>query len=333
VALLLLAGCGEPPPQVAELSGSTMGTTYSIKLAPPPQADARGLLAREVDARLEAINRQMSTYLPDSDLTRFNDARTTDWQAVPEPLVDLVERARRISEHTDGRYDVTVGPLVDLWGFGSAGSRDTRPGDAEIAAVLDRTGYRRLHARRAPPALRKEVAGLRVDLSSIAKGWAVDQLAELLQHHGFGDFLVEIGGELRAQGEKAPGRPWQVAIERPLAGRREVQRVVALRDMAMASSGDYRNFFTEGGRRYSHTIDPQTGQAVQHRLAAVTVFAENCTDADAWATALMALGEQHGPEIAAALDLQALFIVREGDELIEMVAPALHNARLWRQAD
>ncbi len=333
LAALAVSACGDRRPEVAELSGRTMGTTYSVKLAPAPQAQARAALKREIESRLERINRQMSTYLPDSDLTRFNEARTTGWQPVPGPLVALVERARRISEHTEGRYDVTVGPLVDLWGFGSAESRDSPPDAAEIAATLGTVGHRHLHTRRTPPALRKDVAGLRVDLSSIAKGWGVDQLVELLRARGYSDFLVEIGGELRAHGQKAPGQPWQIAIERPLPGRREVQRVVALRDLAMATSGDYRNFFTAGGRRYSHTIDPVSGEAVQHRLAAVTVFADNCTDADAWATALMALGEQRGPALAAALDLKALFIVRDGEQLQEAVAPALQRSALWQVAD
>jgi thiamine biosynthesis lipoprotein len=154
------------------------------------------------------------------------------------------------------------------------------------------------------------VPGLEIDLSSIAKGWAVDRIGRLLEAQGLGDYLVEIGGDLRARGSKAPGRPWRVAIEQPDEERRAVHQVLELRDAALATSGDYRNFFEDGGRRFNHTIDPRTGQTVQHRLASVSVVAADCTDADAWATALMALGDVEAPALAERLDLAALFIIR-----------------------
>lgn len=328
LAVLLAAACSEPAEQIAELAGRTMGTSYSIKLAPAPERAQRQALAELIDARLAEINRQMSTYLPDSDLMRFNRAVATDWQQVPAPLVELVERANRISEQTDGMYDVTVGPLVNLWGFGNAGDRDTPPSQQQIAELLPQVGYRHLQTRRSPAALRKTVADLQIDLSSIAKGWAVDQIGALLAAHGIKSFLVEIGGELYARGEKVPGAAWHVAIEQPLPDRRAVQRVIELRDMAMATSGDYRNFFSAGDRVYSHTIDPRSGQAIQHRLASVTVLADNCTDADAWATALLALGEQRGPELAEKLAIRALFIVHTGDGFREQASTALTDARL-----
>jgi thiamine biosynthesis lipoprotein len=326
--LALLQGCGNPPVEVAELSGRTMGTTYSIKLAQAPGAASRGALQQRVEQRLAEIDRQMSTYRTDSDLMRFNRTQSTDWQSVPARLVELIDQANRISGLTDGSYDVTVGPLVNLWGFGSSASRTTPPPADEIASALRRTGYRHLAVRRSPPAMRKAVAALEVDLSSIAKGWAVDQLAALLKDAGLGNFLVEIGGELRAVGEKSPGTPWRVAIERPATDRRAVHRVIALRDMAVASSGDYRNFFEDDGQRYSHTIDPATGRPVRHRLAAVTVFADRCAEADAWATALLALGERRGPQLAAELGLRAMFIVRDDLGLREQISPALGRAAL-----
>lgn len=327
--LLLLSGCGQAPPEIAELSGGTMGTSYSIKLSPAPPVSRLDELRRSVERRLETINRQMSTYQDDSDLTRFNLARSTDWQPLPGAVVELVEQANRISRLTDGRYDVTVGPLVNLWGFGNSGSRDRPPSDKEIVTLLAQVGFRNLHSRRNPPALRKMVAELQVDLSSIAKGWAVDQIAELLLAQGFENFLVEIGGELRAQGQKSASEPWRIAIEQPSFDSRIVQRVFELHDMAMATSGDYRNFFAADGQVYSHTIDPRTGQPVQDRLASVTVLAENCAEADAWATALMSLGERQAPVLADRLDLKALFIVRTVAGLREQRSRTLADSRLW----
>ena len=330
IGTTVLAACTDPGVPVAELTGPTMGTSYSVKLSPAPEASARKALQRQIDSRLMEINRQMSTYLADSDLTRFNDAQTTDWQAAPANLVALIERAAQISQLTDGVYDITIGPLVDLWGFGSTGSRIAPPGEREIANLMPLVGYRHLHTRQTPPALRKSVAGLRADLSSIAKGWAVDQIARLLADLGYPNFLIEIGGEVYAQGEKHPGEPWHIAIEKPLYDSREVQRVIPLEGMALATSGDYRNYFSAGGRRYSHTIDPRTGLAVRHHLAAVTVLADNCTDADAWATALMALGEQLGPTVAHRQNIRALFLIRDDRGFHELASAALLASAPWK---
>jgi thiamine biosynthesis lipoprotein len=283
-------------------------------------------LKQEIEQRLDVINAQMSTYLPDSDLMRFNRTLSTDWQQLPPPVVGLVEQAKRISQLTGGRYDISVGPLVNLWGFGNSGDRNTPPSQQEIDEVMKRVGYRQLDSRTTPPALRKSIAGLQIDLSSIAKGWAVDEIAALLRAKGIMNFLVEIGGELRAQGEKTPGRPWRIAIERPSYDTRSVQRVIALNDIAMATSGDYRNFFTDGKRMYSHTIDPATGQPVEHRLASVTVLAENCAAADAWATALLALGDQQAPDLADSQNLKALFIIRSAEGLVEKTSRALSES-------
>lgn len=328
LVLFLLSGCGQAPPEIAELSGQTMGTSYSIKLSPAPAGSRLDELQRSVEQRLETINRQMSTYRPDSDLMRFNRSADTDWQAQPAAIVELVDRAAAISVLSDGRYDVTVGPLVNLWGFGNSGERESAPAADEVRDTLVRVGHRQLQTRSRPPGLKKNHPRLEVDLSSIAKGWAVDQIVELVQSAGFSDFLVEIGGELRAHGQKAPGVPWRIAIEQPSYEARMVQRIIALQDVAMATSGDYRNFFTDNGQRYSHTIDPKTGQPVHHRLASVTVLAEECATADAWATALLALGERLGPDLADAQGLKALFIVREGEGLREQFSRAWLDAGL-----
>jgi thiamine biosynthesis lipoprotein len=309
-AALLLAACAQTA-EVLELSGETMGTRFSVQLSPAPPAADRSRLQGLIEQRLQAINTQMSTYLPASDLRRFNDSRSTDWQPVPADLAALVARAQAISELTGGRYDITIGPLVDLWGFGSGGDRDRPPTDPEIAALLPQIGYRQLSVRATPPALRKQVPELAIDLSSIAKGWAVDQLSALLLDEGFPNHLVEIGGETRGHGSKADGRPWRIAVEQPDSIGREVLAVLTPGNDAIATSGDYRNYFEHEGQRYSHTLDPRTGRTVRHRLASVTVLAETCSDADAWATALMALGDEAGPALADRLSLRALFVIRE----------------------
>jgi thiamine biosynthesis lipoprotein len=303
-----------------------MGTSYSIKLVPAPSAANRERLKAMVEQRLAAINQQMSTYIDDSDLMRFNRSTSTDWQPVPAALASLAAQANRISALSEGRYDITVGPLVDLWGFGSKGVPEQAPGDDEVADTLRQVGYKRLRERAEPPALQKTVAGLEVDLSSIAKGWAVDQLAVLLEDLGVKSYLVEIGGEVRAHGRKPNGETWRIAVEKPVRDGRVVQRVINLHNSAMATSGDYRNFYQEGGRYYSHTIDPISGYPVQHRLASVTVLADTCADADAWATALLALGEDHGPKLAAELGIKSLFIVRTADGFLEETSPAFAEA-------
>ena len=326
---LSLAGCTQDTtPAPTELRGTTMGTSYSIKLVPAPSAQRRERLKRMVEQRLATINQQMSTYIADSDLTRFNRSSSTAWQPVPAAIALLVAQANRISLLSKGRYDITVGPLVDLWGFGSKGVPERMPSDDEVANTLRDVGYQRLEARTEPPALKKTVAGLEIDLSSIAKGWAVDQLAELLEDLGVENYLVEIGGEVRARGRKPNGETWRIAVEKPVRDGRIVQRVINLRDSAMATSGDYRNFYQQGGRYYSHTIDPISGYPVQHRLASVTVLADTCAEADAWATALLALGEDRGPKLAAELGIKSLFIVRTADGLLEETSPAFAEAEM-----
>lgn len=332
ISLLLsvLPSCTTQSPQVAELSGKTMGTTFNIKLSPPPDHATQTLIKQQVEQRLAEINQQLSTYIPDSDLMRFNRSVSTDWQPVPTSLAILVDQAKTISLRTEGLYDVTVGPLVELWGFGSSGTRDQPPSSAAITTALVSVGHQHVEVRMTPPALRKAVPDLAIDLSSIAKGWAVDQLSELLSAQGIDAFLVEIGGETRTKGQKQNGQPWRIAIERPLYRERKIQGGIEAVDIAIATSGDYRNYFEHEGQRYSHTIDPTSGKAIRHRLASVTVLAETCVEADAWATALMALGELRGPKLAELLGIRALFIVREQEGLSEHATSALSESQVWQ---
>jgi thiamine biosynthesis lipoprotein len=304
----LLAGCGSDG-RTLSLSGATMGTSWSVQISRPPEALDPDALLADITETLARVNDRMSTYDPDSELSRFNAEDGDGWFAVSPELVALAEQARRVSERSGGAFDVTVGPLVNLWGFGPEVKADQIPDQADIDAALGRVGWRKVETRAQPPALRKAASDVYVDLSAIAKGHGVDRVADLLAEAGIEHYLVEIGGELRGRGLNAAGEPWRIAVERPDVDRRAVLTVVALRDRAMATSGDYRNFFELDGRRYSHTIDPATGRPVDHQLASVTVLAERCADADAWATALLVLGPERGGALADELGLAQVALV------------------------
>ena len=331
-ALALLIGCGPgtaPEDPVLALEGRTMGTTWSLRIAAPPAGlDAEALEAAIVE-RLAAINALMSTYDPASQLSRFNEAPPDVWFEVDPELLEVVRVAAELSEATDGAFDVTVGPLVNLWGFGPGATpaADEVPTDAAVAAALARTGWRRLELREAPPALRKS-GRLYVDLSAIAKGYGVDEIAELVSAAGAERFLAEIGGELRARGTNARGVPWQVGIEVPDASRRGLAReAVGLDGDAVATSGDYRNFFTVDGVRYSHTIDPTTGRPVIHDVASVTVIHPSAMWADGWATALNVLGAERGLAIAEERGLPVSFILYRDEDLEETASSAFADYR------
>ncbi|MBL8896071.1 MAG: FAD:protein FMN transferase [Planctomycetes bacterium] len=312
---LLLASCSGPEQELLLLRGESMGTTWSVQLALEAnrhleKAELVALHAA-LQAELDQVNAEMSTYLETSELARFNASSSTDWQPVSAPLAQICAQALEIGAKSDGLYDVTVGPLVELWGFGPGPNkgRTTVPSDAEITAVLAVVGQAKLAVRATPPALKKSVADLKVDLSSIAKGHGVDRLAAKLDSAGFAAWFVEIGGEVRTRGEKTKGQPWRLGIERPSSGERAVQRLVELREAAVATSGNYRNFFESGGQRFAHTLDPRTGRPAASSPASVSVFASTCAEADAWATALMALGAARGFEIAEREQIAALFLL------------------------
>lgn len=319
---------GQAP--VLVLEGATMGTTYSVQIVDPPAGVDLDALQRAIDAELEAVNETMSTYRSDSELSRFNGAPADAWVPVSEALGEVVATAKTIGAASGGALDVTVGPLVNLWGFGPDLSTKDLPSEAAIAASLQRTGLEKLRVRLDPPALRKARADLYVDLSAIAKGYGVDRLAALLAGAGIENLLVEIGGELYGRGVNGRGQPWRVAIERPEAQVRRVLKVVPLRDTGMATSGDYRNFFELNGVRYSHSIDPSTGWPVRHELASVTVLADSATAADGWATALLVLGAERGPALAESEGVAALFIERHADGRIVERTTAAFDLRTAR---
>ena len=322
---LLLAACSSQPDPADELklSGQTMGTTYHITISAPPADLSAQTLQSDIDTRLESLNAEMSTYIPESVISAFNESSTTEWFGVSEAFAGLVELALQISDATSGAYDITVGPLVDLWGFGAHSAEGDRiPSDEDIAAAKARVGYDKLFSRAEPSAIRKVQSDLQIDLSSIAKGFGVDQIALLLDEKGVQDYLVEIGGELRVQGQSPRGDNWKVAVEKPEAGKQSVQRILNVGDIAVATSGDYRNYFEKDGARYSHTIDSVSGRPVAHSLVSVTVLDAETAKADAWATALMALGDERGPMIAEGQELAAYFIIKTDDGFIFRETPA-----------
>lgn len=309
-AHLIIGGCGSSDHPEQVLTGATMGTIFTVKLVAPPALIDGDELRREIHATLQRVDRLASTYREDSDLSRFNVNESTDWIPVTEEFCRIVERALAVSRDTDGAFDITVGPLVDLWGFGPAGVLLSPPAEDDIAAQMRRVGYRNLATDCSVPAVRKDIEDLSIDLSGWAKGFAVDEVAGVLEAHMIPNYLVEIGGELRAKGRNGRAQPWTIGIEQPIADDRAVQTMLQLSEGGVATSGDYRNFFEYQGTRYAHTIDSRTGKPVAHNLAAVTVLHSSAARADALATALLVMGPVDGLQLAEELGLACFFQVR-----------------------
>jgi thiamine biosynthesis lipoprotein len=295
-----------------------MGTAWSIRIESPPASLDVPALQREVVAYLADFDRKVSTYRNDSEVSRFNVAPAGEWFSVSVETAQLVQRAIELAETSGGVFDPTIGPLTQLWKFDRHEGLQSVPSEAEIAAARDVVGFRRLTVRQDHPALRKDLAGLTLNLNAIAPGWAVDRLAERLNSHGVHNYLVDVGSEIRTSGRKADGSSWTIGIERPSAdgSKRILEASIPLDDLAVSTSGDYRNFYMIDGVRYSHTIDPRTGRPVRHGLASVTVVATDCATADGLATAVTVLGPVDGLVLAERLDLAVWMMVRrEGDVL------------------
>ncbi len=329
LAALTLAACEKPDP-TARFTGSTMGTSYDLKLVPAPGQPLPSDFQAQIDGLLAQVNQRMSTYDPNSELSRFNQNPSTGWVAVSPELLEVVTEALRVSELSGGAFDITVGPLVNLWGFGPDPRREEPPSDSAIAQTRERVGYWRLHARAEPPALKKDRADLYVDLSGIAKGYGVDQLTALVEATGINDYLVSIAGEIRAKGKNGQGQPWTIAIEKPVPGQRVVERLIRPGNRSVSTSGDYRNFFEQDGRRYSHIIDPRTGRPVPQTLASVTVLGDRSMEADAIATALMAAGAEPGFHLASEHHLAAYFLLVGPDGFQERFTPEFESYLLPR---
>ncbi|WP_416307541.1 FAD:protein FMN transferase [Neptunicella sp. SCSIO 80796] len=319
-SLLLIACQPASEPQWA-LQGKTMGTTYHIKLVAPEQTElTETQLQQEIDQLLVDVNHAMSTYQPDSELSRFN--QLTDHQVFPlsSATRTVVEESIRLYHMTDGALDITVGPLVNLWGFGPKARPHTIPDDELIEKTRLKTGVEKIQLT--DEGITKTITDLYVDLSSIAKGYGVDVVAQLLERHGISNYLVEIGGEMRLSGHKLDGSDWRVAVEKPESMQRTVQQIISIGDNGIATSGDYRNYYEEDGIRYSHTIDPQTGKPIQHKLVSVTVVDPSCMTADGFATAINVMGFEKGKAFALEHNLAVLLINRENGQFKAYNTPA-----------
>ena len=322
--LLTLAACGGEHGQL-ELVGSTMGTQFSVKF-PQGLGDHDALrLQKQIKAALADSESQMSTFQPDSVISLFNSSTSTEWYEVIDAFCSKVQQSLELSELTNGAFDITVGPLVKLWGFGPGDIISEPPPEAAIATLLNAIGYGQLQADCAKPAIRKSIPQLELDMSAIGKGYAADRIALLLDELGFDSYLIEVGGELRLRGHNSSGEKWAIGIEAPLPELRRPHKIIHLTDTAMATSGDYRNFFEADGRRYSHTIDTRTGRPVTHALASVTVVARRAYRADALATALLVMGPDEGMSFAVREGIAALLLLRTETGLEERPTPAFEQ--------
>ncbi len=315
------AHTADVPDQFA-LDGQTMGTTYHIVIAGSasnlPEGQTPKAVQQEIDAALARIDEQMSTWRDDSELSRFNVSETTDWFEVSPAVALVVKESLRIAELSDGAFDPTVGPLVRLWSFGSKAGERNLPDPEQITAAQTHTGWQKVEVRIEPPALRKSAPLVELDLSAIAKGYGVDVVSDRLVELGLPNHLVEIGGEIRTRGRKTDDSVWRAAIQRPDSGFGVRTAVVELTDQSLATSGDYRNYFEVDGKRYSHTIDPQTGRPIEHAVASVSVVANSCMTADALATAINVLGPERGIPLATSLNAETLLLLRTNDSFDEL---------------
>lgn len=320
--LLLVIGCRQTTPEPTYLNGATMGTTWSVILPSelsPPESKS---LQDELQARLDRINRLMSTYDPESELSKFNDQVSTEWFPLSGETLQVILLSLEISDLSEGAFDVSVGPLVELWGFGATPRGEQIPADREVKETLARVGYRNIDVRTNPPAVRKRVPQLRIDLSAVAKGYAVDALADVLRRNDFHDFLVEVGGELRIAGKRNRDSLWRIAIEKPLDDSRQVESVFHLSNIALATSGNYRNFYLENGQRYAHTIDPSRGRPVLHKLASATVLDQSSARADALATALMVMGEERALDFCETHRVAAYLLIHDNEGTVSYMSSA-----------
>ena len=318
-SLIFIAGC-EKSVELVHLSGPTMGTTYNIKYIQQADIPSSSHLQAEIDRLLEQVNDQMSTYRVDSELSRFNQYQGSEPFQVSEQTAMVVKEAIRLNSLTLGALDVTVGPLVNLWGFGPEARRDTVPTEQELAERKAKTGIEYLSV--SGDFLSKTLPNLYVDLSTIAKGWGVDVVADFIESQGIENYMVEVGGEMRLKGRNAQGIPWRIAIEKPSVQERSVQEIIEPGDMAIATSGDYRNYFERDGMRYSHIINPQTGYPIDNKVVSVTVLDKSSMTADGLSTGLMVLGEEKAMAVAELNQIPVFMIIKTDDGFREVASSA-----------
>jgi len=313
VFVAFLASCGSPKTTFS-FQGEAWGTRYNIVAIDPSASLDRGDVQSIIDDVLQRVDVEVSNWNPDSEVSQFNASTSIEPQRVSEALGSVIATAELVHQQSNGKFDITLAPLIELWGFGPRTPASPVPADEDIMAVLDRVGQSgMLTFDPVLSRLAKARPDVTVNLSAIAKGYGIDELADALRALGINDFLVEVGGDLMTSGVNPQGEAWRIGIEQPDAAPGAFGEIVELSDLGMATSGDYRNYFEEDGVRYSHIIDGETGRPVTHRTASVTVLADSAMAADAWATALLVLGAEDGMVIAENEGLAALFLVRDAE--------------------
>ncbi len=312
ILILILSGCDSSRKSV-NFSGKTMGTSYNVTVVVTNDQGKVDQIQGAIDATLVDVNAKMSNWDPNSEISKFNRSESTDFLPISEHLYEVMYSAERVHKASLGQLDVTLGPLIELWGFGSKERENETPSAEAIAAALDRVGLSEVIELRDQPELsmKKKYPDTSVYLASLAKGYGIDRVALAIEDLGFSDFMVEIGGDIYVSGENVKSKPWRIGVERPSATEMAIEKIISTSNLGMATSGDYRIYFEKDGVRYSHIIDAQTGVPVTHKTASVTVLAENAMMADAWATALLVLGSEAGMSIAEKEELAVLFIVRD----------------------
>ncbi len=312
----LLIAC-DSSPKALSFAGSVMGTTYHVTVVDAPAGLTESDLKSGVHAALAAVDAEMSTYKPDSALMQLNRYPLNQAMPVSPNLMKILLLSKQVFNDSDKAFDPTVGALVNLWGFGPRQvSKDELPSDSDIEQLKAAMGFDHLQLNTTEQSAAR-LADVFIDLSAIAKGFGVDEAARWLLSNGVTNFLVEVGGELRAHGYSPRGDRWVTAISQPDSGLQpKIHRRLMIDDVAVATSGDYYNFFEVDGVRYSHTIDPRTGKPVQHSLASVTVLAADCASADGYATAIDVLGPEKGLQMAEKLGLAVYIILRDGDKFV-----------------
>ncbi|WP_349886232.1 FAD:protein FMN transferase ApbE [Pantoea ananatis] len=326
VALMsLLMGCDDTSSKAHDamvLEGKTMGTVWRVSLA-GVEAGRRAALQQRIQQRLDADDAELSTWKPTSVLSRFNHSRATTPQPVSENMADIVTIALRIGKKTSGAMDITVGPLVNLWGFGPDKQPSHIPDDSQIAAAKALTGLQHLRVIQGGEGqwLQKDLPGLYVDLSTVGEGFATDHLARLMEQEGINNYLVSVGGAVLSRGMNAQNQPWRVAIQKPTDRENAVQARVDLQGHGISTSGSYRNYYELDGKRLSHIIDPATGRPIDHKLVSATVIATTALEADGWDTGLMVLGTEKAKALAIKEKLAVYLITREGDRFVSWMSP------------
>jgi len=311
VFLFLLNACDKKPNYI-HLQGYTMGTTYNIKAE---DLGAGAELHQKIEARLIEINQLMSTYIDDSELSVFNKTISEECLPLSNDTLEVIRAAKNVSETTGGKFDVTLAPLIETWGFDKKETNDAIPSQAEIDHQLSQIGYSKIIIE--TNCVKKSNPALSINLSAIAKGYGVDEIGRLVASFGHKNYMVEIGGEVVVKGLNPKGKAWTVAIESASTADRSIQRLVSLNDISIATSGSYRNYFEKDGKRYSHTIDPTTGYPIEHNLASVTVLHKENMMADAIATAMMVMGAEDSMAYAEKHQLPVFMLVRIGDKFEE----------------